>query len=212
VESEKCFVERENEMQFVAKKVGERFEIALDKNIAPDPVVAGLSEIEGVSDVKAEDGKFTFKLSKETGAQAEVKFKCRATFSEEVEASEALMAKRVELFSKDAKTLEKGIVFGVVYEPDVVDLQNEFAGAPAIEDAAHDWMMKSQVIKRQHKGEQTDDKPVESYIQKEDGYLGSRAVKKGSWILGLKLGKKSLEMYKKGQLKGFSMGGRKVVA
>lgn len=124
-----------------------------------------------------------------------------------------------EFFAESLAKSEKGIVYNVVYElqdPKAPgfkpDLQGEFTDDPdVIEDAAHEYLAKSRIVKRQHKGAATDDRVVESWLQKETGKIGTKLVKKGSWVIGIKMGPKSKELYKAGKLKGVSMGGRKVV-
>lgn len=104
------------------------------------------------------------------------------------------------------KADEKGIVYGVVYAPDEVDKQGEWANAEDIEDAAHDYLKRSRRMKRQHE-DATDSEPVESYIAPADFVLGDRVVRKGSWVVAVQLGKTARELYKAGKLTGFSMGG-----
>jgi hypothetical protein len=102
---------------------------------------------------------------------------------------------------------DKQIAYGVVYEPDVADGQGEAATANEIESAAHDYMLKAQVVGVDHEGP-ADAQVVESYLAPQDLTLGGESVSKGSWVLGVKVNDSALwASIKKGDRVGFSMGG-----
>lgn len=102
------------------------------------------------------------------------------------------------------------LVGGIVYEPDTVDSQGDSASAQEIEKAAHRFMMESRVIGIMHKeaaGKRVD--IVESYIVREPHKIGNRVLKRGTWMLVVKVHDDGLwEGVKSEKLTGFSMGGR----
>jgi hypothetical protein len=108
---------------------------------------------------------------------------------------------------------EQRIVMGVVLEPNVVDAHNDFETPEAIERAAHDFLSKynrSTQMGVMHKmfGQVGLDL-IESYIAPQDLTLGSEPVKKGSWVMAVKVVDDALwAKVKGGQLTGFSIGGK----
>lgn len=105
------------------------------------------------------------------------------------------------------KNDEQQLVYGIVLEPDTVDAQNDVVKAADIETAAHNFMMKSQTIGKQHQ-EEANAKIVESYIAPADFMLGAQAVKKGSWVMVTKVLDAELwQGVKKGDITGYSIGG-----
>ena len=76
---------------------------------------------------------------------------------------------------------EKRLVSGVVYEPDFVDSQDEFAGAEEIEKAAHAFLVKFRTIKLQHSEIRKDVDLVESFVAPTTFSVNGQEVKKGSW-------------------------------
>ena len=105
---------------------------------------------------------------------------------------------------------EQRLVGGIVYEPDVVDSQGDSASDSEIEKAAHGFMMESRIIGIMHKeaaGKRVD--IVESYIVREPFHMNKRIIKRGTWMLVVKVHDDELwEGVKSGKLTGFSMGGR----
>lgn len=107
----------------------------------------------------------------------------------------------------------KQIVYGVVLAPDEVDSQEDWMPADEIEKAAHAYMENSRVIGKEHSSHLEQACPVESYIapidfEQDDGPYGPQSIKKGSWILGVKI--KDPKEWKKvvdGEYQGFSVGG-----
>ena len=105
------------------------------------------------------------------------------------------------------KSEEKQIVYGVVLEPDTVDAQGDIIPPEEIENAAHEFMLISQTIGIEHSAP-AEAKVVESYIAPTDLEIGGQKVKKGSWIIAVKIFDKELwEKIKKGYYTGFSIGG-----
>lgn len=106
------------------------------------------------------------------------------------------------------KHVAKQIVYGVVYEPDTVDLQDDYASASDIEDACHNFMLDCQVIKLSHKNTTEEARIIESFIAPVDYEINGQGIKKGSWVMGVKI--RSSEIWSgvmDGQFNGFSMGG-----
>ncbi len=108
-----------------------------------------------------------------------------------------------------SKAEDKRLVTGIVYEPDTIDLQDDYATADEIQEAAHDYMAEAQVVKAMHEGKPLSIDVVESYIAPlhfnlDDGQL----VKKGSWVVVLKVNDEEVwKKVKTGEFTGLSMGG-----
>lgn len=136
-----------------------------------------------------------------------------ASFSNDAAADKA--PTEVANKSRFAKVLKadkaKQIVYGVVLSPDEVDSQDDWMSSDDIEKAAHDYMAASRVIGAEH-SRPMDATPVESYIAPQDlnvdGQNGPQVVKKGSWILGVKvIDPDEWEKVMSGDYTGFSVGG-----
>lgn len=107
--------------------------------------------------------------------------------------------------------IEKQIVYGVILAPDEVDSQDDWMPADEIEKTAHAYLAKSRVVGAQHE-EQMQAVPVESYIAPQDlqwdGQYGPQTVKKGSWVMAVKvLDPDHWQKVKSGEYTGFSIGG-----
>lgn len=105
----------------------------------------------------------------------------------------------------------KQIVYGVILEPNEIDAQDDFMDPEEIEKAAHRYLSKSRVIGSSHE-KPIDAEPVESFIAPQDleldGQYGPQKVKKGSWILGVKVhDPKEWQKILDGDYTGFSVGG-----
>lgn len=103
---------------------------------------------------------------------------------------------------------DEHIVCGVVYAPDEIDSQGDMASAKEICKAAHGFMEKVQTFKVMHKGQKQDVKVLESYLAPVDFEINDTTVKKGSWVLSVRvLSEKIWKQIKDGTLTGFSMAG-----
>lgn len=106
---------------------------------------------------------------------------------------------------------EKHLVSGVVYSPKILDAHDDYADAGAIEEAAHQYMIDSRVIKVMHEGENRSDIAiVESYVAPMDIVFkkNTEPVPAGSWIITVKVFNDDLwAKVKSYELTGFSMGG-----
>lgn len=105
----------------------------------------------------------------------------------------------------------KQIVYGVVLAPDEIDAQDDFMTSDDIEKAAHKYLADSRVIGSNH-SQPIQAHPVESFIAPQDfemtGQYGNQPVKKGSWVLGVKVtDPHEWEKIVDGDYTGFSVGG-----
>lgn len=113
-----------------------------------------------------------------------------------------------EIFHKEYNDdeREKHIVYGVVLEPEKEDLQNDIISAEQIEQTAHNYMEKYQVIGSQHEALAMA-QIVESYIAPVAFNANGQSVPKGSWVMAVKIKDKELwEAVKLGDVTGFSIG------
>lgn len=102
----------------------------------------------------------------------------------------------------------KHVVYGVVLEPDVEDLQGDIISAEEIEQAAHNFMVSYQTIVDRHEA-MADARPVESYIAPIDFEMAGQTIKAGSWVMAVKIF--NVDLWDKivaGEYTGFSIGGR----
>ncbi len=105
------------------------------------------------------------------------------------------------------------IVGGVVYEPDEVDTQGDYADKKEIEKAMYRFMEKyatnTKRIRINHKGKKYFFPIIESFIPEHDTKKGGQRLKAGTWWLMVKVtDKKIWADIEAGKLTGWSMGGR----
>jgi rubrerythrin len=102
---------------------------------------------------------------------------------------------------------DKQIVWGVVSEPGSIDLQGDRLSESEIRKACHKFMAESQKIGVEHDGIAKAD-IIESYIAPTDFECGGQSVRKGSWVMAVKVNDKDLwQSVKKGDITGFSIAG-----
>lgn len=106
---------------------------------------------------------------------------------------------------------EKQIAYCVVLAPNETDLQEDWMRPEEIEKAAHWYMLNGQTIGREH-SEESKNAVVESFIAPVDipydGQYGKQTVKKGSWVIGIKvLDHEDWAKVKSGEYTGVSVGG-----
>jgi hypothetical protein len=102
---------------------------------------------------------------------------------------------------------EKRLVYGIVLEPNTIDLQGDTITVDTIEQAAHDFLAQSRAVGDMHSGP-ADAEVVESYLTPADGEMGGQSFKTGTWIMAVKVNSLSLwELIKAGEYTGFSIGG-----
>jgi hypothetical protein len=112
--------------------------------------------------------------------------------------------KDVQFFKMDD---EQRLVYGLVLVPDVEDLQGDIVSKEDIEEAAHDYLVHSRLIKAQHRAP-TDADVVESYVTPVDIQMGKGIAPAGSWIMVTKVHSNAMwEAIKKGDITGYSIGG-----
>lgn len=112
---------------------------------------------------------------------------------------------------------DKRLVTGIVLEPDEVDAQNDTITDEVIERAAHKFLSAYNEATRMglmHKifgGIGVD--LVESWLAPSDLKIGGQKVKKGTWIMTVKVLSNDLwQKVKRGEITGFSIGGVATVA
>jgi len=186
----------------------------------PRGVPAGISFIFGIrSDNKSEIQSIRFDRSKFTVAEARTWLKDH-DFKSNIEAATVKSKtekgdKRYEseifvpILKKDE---DRRLVTGIVLEPDEVDAQNDTISMGVIEEAAHNFLAKfnrSTQMGIMHKmfGE-IGVELVESFIVRETTKVNGHKVKKGSWMITIKvLDDLVWKKVKSGEITGFSIGG-----
>ena len=113
-------------------------------------------------------------------------------------------------FYKQVKS--KQMVGGIVYEPNAVDTQGDYADAEEIQKAMYAFMEKyaknSKRIKIGHEGTAHTFPIMECFQPEHDIQRGGQTVKKGAWWLMLKVTDKGIwDDIEAGKITGFSMGG-----
>ena len=107
---------------------------------------------------------------------------------------------------------DERLVYCLALEPDYADTDGEAVSAQEIKQAAHGYMTHSRIIKSMH-STHIRAVPVESYIAPvdfviEDAARGPQSVKKGSWVLGIRVNDEAeWRKVKDGTYRGISIGG-----
>ena len=105
---------------------------------------------------------------------------------------------------------EKGIVYGIVYSPDEIDTQGDYAKAEEIEKASQNFMRNLSIhnVDKQHSFKKEDAFVVENWIVEKGKDKVFPDEKTGSWAVGIKLENDDLKKEaKEGTLTGLSMAG-----
>jgi hypothetical protein len=146
------------------------------------------------------------KLAKPEALKAPVQpplAKCEVTKAEDGKASYQIIIPILKIQD------DKQLVYGPVYEPDVVDAQGDSAGPAAIEEAAHRFSAEVRTLGIMHKSKDAGASIVESYIAPVSFQLNNNYIRKGTWILVTKIHDAALwNDIKTGKITGYSMGGR----
>lgn len=131
------------------------------------------------------------------------KSKLKVQKTEKVELSETPI-----IVLKDDNSEDERIVYGIVYEPDETDTEGDTVNAEVIRKAAHYYMAMSQVTKVNHKGAAVPTDILESYLAPMDISIAGRAIKKGTWIMVVRVNDSDIwKSIKEGDLTGFSLAG-----
>jgi site-specific DNA-adenine methylase len=117
----------------------------------------------------------------------------------------SVLEKRIPLL----KTDEERYVLGVVLEPETVDAQDDIYSAAEVRDAAHGFMEQYQNIGLMHRGLVNGHvKILESYLAPTAFSLDGAQVRKGTWLLAVRVLDDELwAQIKSGDLTGLSIGG-----
>lgn len=104
---------------------------------------------------------------------------------------------------------EKHMVYGIVYSPDEVDTDGDYASAEEIEKAAHRFMVDGRAgysVDKQHDYHPDYGFVAESWIVKENDNLFPNDI--GAWAVGIKvIDDNTWDEIKKGEITGLSMAG-----
>ncbi|HON36984.1 MAG TPA: XkdF-like putative serine protease domain-containing protein, partial [Methanothrix sp.] len=103
---------------------------------------------------------------------------------DEDEVSKVMKSYRVPIIV--AKGSDQQIVYGVVSEPNVIDLQGDRLSKSEIRAACHKFMQTSQRIGKEHSGV-AKASIIESYIAPTDFKCNGQVVKSGSWVMAVKI-------------------------
>jgi len=124
---------------------------------------------------------------------------------DEDEVSKVMKSYRVPIIV--SKSGDQQIVYGVVSEPGVIDLQGDRLSKSEIRKACHKFMQTSQRIGKEHSGV-AKASIIESYIAPTDFKCNGQVVKSGSWVMAVKIHDPALwQAVKKGEITGFSIAG-----
>jgi len=101
-------------------------------------------------------------------------------------------------------------LLGVVLEPDVVDAHGDIYDAETVRGAAHDFMANFRTMGLMHRYEASDSvRILESYILPVDARLEHVTVRKGTWLMAVRIDDQNIwQQVKAGELTGFSIGGK----
>lgn len=126
----------------------------------------------------------------------------------------AWVAKTDALAMPIMKATEQRLVYGVVLRPNRMDAQDDHMTPVEVEKAAHYYMEHAQVIKLRHGRDPVQkDAPLkavvmESYIAPVDFKMGRGDVKKGDWVMGVRVDDQAIwDKIQSGEYRGFSVGG-----
>ncbi len=118
-------------------------------------------------------------------------------------------SEEIELKRSFVKSDDRQMVYAVVYSPEEVDSQNEFAKAAEIEAAAYDFMKSRNVL---NVDENHDFDPKAAFVAESWLLKGVDSLfpkeREGAWAVGIRVEDPELwARVKKGELEGLSMAG-----
>ena len=110
---------------------------------------------------------------------------------------------------KSKRGEEERFVFGVVLEPETADSQGDIYSADEVRSAAHKFLERFQNIGLQHqKIINGHVRILESFVAPSDFNVGAQKIKKGTWLLAVRVLSDALwNDVKSGNITGFSIGG-----
>jgi site-specific DNA-adenine methylase len=122
---------------------------------------------------------------------------------------DALVFDKTTQLVKGLDPNDERYVLGIVLEPEVVDAQGDIYSADEIRAAAHRFMEEFGGLGLMHRLRVNDQvKVLESYLAPTDFNIGAIAVRKGTWLLAVRVLSDELwDRVKTGDLTGFSIGG-----
>ncbi len=110
-----------------------------------------------------------------------------------------------------AKGYKRGLVYGIVYEPYTLDAHDHFTTPDEIEQAAHRFLPHA-MMNKNHADDVQGVEVVESYIAPVDFELNGEMVRKGSWVMVVKVHDEELKReIESGEITGFSLEGTAVL-
>lgn len=120
----------------------------------------------------------------------------------------AVFAKSIPLI-KGTDPGDERFVLGIVLEPEVVDAQGDIYSTDEVRQAAHRFMEEFGGLGLMHRMRVNGQvKVLESYLAPGDFAVGDATVRKGTWLLAVRILSDELwSEVKDGQLTGFSIGG-----
>lgn len=102
---------------------------------------------------------------------------------------------------------EKKLIYGIALKPDVPDAHDDIISNEEIQKSAHDYLMFRRNTGIQHE-EEAQALICESYITPLDMTIDNKTIKKGTWIICMKIFDNDLWLkVKQGDYKAFSVGG-----
>lgn len=174
----------------------------------PHVTIAYLPEGESFGGERPE-GKFKAEAFEVWGeAEGEVG-KIRIAFgSGDIEQLEKRELEKAYVTVLKAEEEEENTVFGIVLEPETVDSQGDIYSAEEIRKTAYRFMERYQQFGLQHEELVSMILPLESYIAPVDFEVNGQNVKKGTWLLRVRVLDEDIwSRVKSGELTGFSIGG-----
>jgi len=114
----------------------------------------------------------------------------------------------VTVIGKAQADKDEHTVLGIVLEPEVIDAQDDIYSAAEIKKTAFKFMEQYQNFGFMHQEIVQDILPLESYLAPCDFVIEGKAVKKGTWLMRVRVLDAELwQGIKSGSLTGFSIGG-----
>jgi len=115
----------------------------------------------------------------------------------------------------NVKLIEKAendehLLYGVVYEPgtpDTSDAHDDYMKAEEIQKMAHEFLEFYRNVDKEHDMRAGVGVVVESYIAPIDMSIGNAVIKSGSWVLVTRPSNEMWDLFKSGEITGYSMYG-----